>query len=139
MDAASSVSPPAALEPPSHHIGLSDASSDQSIGESGDSFVSGHSETTRGTNSRSLSHTDDAIADGLTNVVGRWRLCVIIMLLVTATLVVATTYVFLSNSEQQEFHKSVRTVTEFNRVYRVNCRRSSPSLNASLHSRLGSV
>ncbi|CAB9507971.1 Receptor-type guanylate cyclase gcy [Seminavis robusta] len=79
------------------------------------SFNSGYSETTRGTDHVSegnRSQAEDAIVDSLSSVVSRWRTCVVLMLLITATLVVSTTYVFLSNSEDAQFRKSFEKSAE---------------------------
>jgi hypothetical protein len=110
MDKASSSPPPAlgSLSNSSIHCRESD---DQSLAESYhsvESCVSGNSATTRNSQNTG-SRSQDAIVDSLASVVGRWRACVVIMLIITSTLVVTTTYIFLSQSEQEEFQKSVGT------------------------------
>lgn len=70
------------------------------------SILSKYSETTRQSKQTQPSQQDYAIADTLSRVVGRWRSCVVFMLLITAALVVTTTYLFLSDNEEREFQKS---------------------------------
>ena len=61
--------------------------------------------------SKSAASDHHVIADKLSRVVSRWRTCVIVMLLMTSSLVVTSSYLFLSDNEEKQFQKSVRTRT----------------------------
>jgi hypothetical protein len=47
--------------------------------------------------------------------VSRWRRMVMLMLLLTATLVITSTYMFLSREETDEFEKSVSFIFQYSR------------------------
>ena len=82
---------------------------DEELSFSGESYSSRMSDTTRQTDTkRSQEEAREVIADSLSRVVGRWRACVVLMLVITAALVVSTTYLFLSSNEEAQFRKAVR-------------------------------
>ena len=91
----------------------SHSSSHSNSGGSVASYATSMAESTRHTseskrsNKEGSSQQEYAFAEKMTRVVGRWRTCVILMLLVTAALVVTSTYLFLSDNEEKEFQKSV--------------------------------
>lgn len=82
-----------------------------------DSFVSDSVESVSSSNESNQGPTgDDKIAadndsplsQGASQDVSRWRMAVLLMLTMTATIVLFSTYVFLSQAEQAVFESAVR-------------------------------